>query len=101
MTKVQKISVSLSLLLLGSALYLIFKPDVYIGFFYPDSNNLTFDITSEETFTSIYECRAWAELMALDNATLILENGFNSDYECGKNCDLSGGKPYVCEETLQ
>lgn len=79
----------------------VFKHDTYIGFFYPDASNLTMDIMSQEEFNDIYDCRAWAESMALEHAKTILSHENGWDYECGLNCDISGNKPYVCEETVQ
>lgn len=75
----------------------IFKKDAYVGFYYPDANNLINDIQSKTTFNSLDDCRDWVnEQVSIHN-----QNNSNYDYECGKNCDLSGGKPYICEETLE
>jgi hypothetical protein len=75
----------------------LFKEDSYVGFYYPDANNLINDIQSESSFHSLEGCRAWVkDQVATHNPT-----GEGYDYECGKNCKLSGGKPYVCEETLE
>lgn len=76
---------------------ILFKKDTYIGFYYPDANDLTNDIQSDGTFESLDACRDWV------NKQVSMRNQDNSnyDYECGKNCDISGGKPYVCEETLE
>jgi len=74
-----------------------FKKDTYIGFYYPDASNLTNNIQSNSTFNSLEACRVW-----IDKQILIYNlDDLNYDYECGKNCDLSGGKPYICEETLE
>lgn len=79
-------------------LYSFFKGDTYTGFYYPDANNLTNDIQSEETFNSLEICRDWVdEQKSIHNP----DGTKQDDYECGKNCDLSGGKPYICEETLE
>jgi uncharacterized protein YxeA len=85
----------MAVLVFGSIWF--FKKDKYVGFFYPDSNNLNKDIQSEDTFTSLEACRDWVN----EQASIYNQNGFGYDYECGKNCDLSGGKPYICEETLE
>lgn len=77
------------------------KPDVYVGFFYPDANNLLIDVMSDGQFSSMDECRAWVNVMALERQSEIAAHGIGYDYECGKNCDLSGGKPFICEETLR
>ncbi|MFA5889031.1 MAG: hypothetical protein WCW47_01975 [Candidatus Paceibacterota bacterium] len=77
--------------------YIFLKGDEYIGFYYPDANNLTNDIQSNTVFNSLESCRDWVgEQMSKYNP-----NGSGYDYECGKNCDTSGGKPYICEETLE
>ena len=76
---------------------ILFKKDTYVGFYYPDANNLTNDIQSNAAFDSLEACRNW-----IDEQVLIYNpNNSNYDYECGKNCNLSGGKPYICEETLE
>jgi len=75
----------------------LFKKDVYIGFYYPDAGNLTNDIQSDGNFNTLEACRDWID----KQASTYNPNDSNYDYECGKNCDLSGGKPYICEETLE
>ncbi len=75
----------------------LFKQDAYIGFYYPDINDLTNDIQSTVSFSSLEACRDWVD----EQASFYNQNDSNYDYECGKNCDISGGKPYICEETLQ
>ena len=76
-----------------------FKKDTYIGFYYPDANNLTNDIQSKETFSTLEACRDWVD----EQKSIYNPSATNSDdYECGKNCDLQNGqKPYICEETLE
>ena len=81
--------------------YSFLKPDVYVGFFYPNANNLIVNVMSDETFESLSDCRVWAETMALEYAEDVLSHDNGYDYECGKNCDLSDIKPFVCEETLK
>ena len=71
--------------------------DIYVGFYYPDANNLINDIQSENTFDSLDACRDWVD----EQVSIYNQSNTNYDYECGKNCDISGGKPYLCEETLQ
>lgn len=73
------------------------KGDSYIGFYYPDANNLLNDIQSSDSFDSLEMCRDWVDEQVLKYNP----DGSGYDYECGKNCDLSGGKPYICEETLE
>src|SRR5215216_3938911 len=75
----------------------VFKKSTYVGFYYPDANNLFNDIQSETSFDSLDACRDWVD----EQVSIYNPTGSGYDYECGKNCDLSGGKPYVCEETLE
>lgn len=77
--------------------YLLLKGDEYMGFYYPDKNNLTEDISSIVTFNSLELCRDWVDVQV----SIHNPNRTGYDYECGKNCDTSGDKPYICEETLQ
>jgi hypothetical protein len=85
------------ILILGAINF--FKKDVYIGFYYPDANNLLNDIESPNTFESLELCRDWID----EQSSIYNPNGSNyDDYECGKNCGLQNGqKPYICEETLE
>jgi hypothetical protein len=73
------------------------KKDEYTGFYYPDAGNLTYDIESSGTFDSLEACRDWVD----EQVTIYNLDDSSYDYECGKNCDLSNGKPYICEETLE
>lgn len=77
--------------------YSLFKGDEYLGFYYPDKNNLTEDISSIVTFDSLESCREWVD----EQVSIHNPNRIGYDYECGKNCNTSAGKPYICEETLQ
>lgn len=78
---------------------ILFKEDVYIGFYYPDASNLFDDVQSNGSFDSLDKCRVWI------NGQKSIHNSDGTkqdDYECGKNCNLQDGKkPYVCEETLK
>lgn len=78
-------------------IYSFVQKDEYLGFYYPDANNLSEDISSVVTFDSLELCRDWVD----EQVSIFNPDGTGYDYECGKNCDTSGGKPYVCEETLQ
>ena len=73
------------------------RGDEYIGFYYPNASDLTSDIQSSVAFDSLEMCRDWVD----EQVSIHNPNGSGYDYECGKNCDLSGGKPYICEETLE
>lgn len=83
--------------LLVWCIYSFIQTDEYLGFYYPDANNLSEDISSVTSFDSLELCRDWVE----EQVTVFNPEGTGYDYECGKNCDTSRGKPYVCEETLQ
>lgn len=90
----------LGILLIASfvwGIYSLVKTDEYLGFYYPDANNLSKDISSVVSFDSLESCRDWVD----EQVSIHNPNGTGYDYECGKNCDTSGGKPYICEETLQ
>lgn len=77
------------------------RASAYVGFFYPNASNLLVDVQSPSEFEALWECRAWVEDMALDYAQEILSHGNGYDYECSLNCDMSGGKPSICEETRE
>lgn len=80
-------------------LYSFLKKDAYIGFYYPDANNLSNDIQSGGSFGSLDECRNWINKQ---KSTYNPDGTKLDDYECGENCNLQNGqKPYVCEETLE
>lgn len=67
----------------------------WIGFVYPDKNNLWND-QHIGTFKTLESCRREASnILHQINAT------YSGDYECALNCDTSRGKPYVCEETAR
>ncbi len=76
--------------------YLLFDNEVWIGFYYPDENNLSGHVQSPE-LNSLEECRTWV------NSQVLIHNpsGYGYDYECGKNCkfDKDYGL-YICKETL-
>lgn len=74
-----------------------FNKDIYVGFYYPDASNLANNIQSETAFDSLEACRDWVD----EQVSIYNSSNSSYDYECGKNCDLSGGKPYICEETLE
>lgn len=78
-------------------IYSFVQKDEYLGFYYPDANNLSEDISSVATFDSLELCRDWVD----EQISIFNPDRTGYDYECGKNCDISGGKPYICEETLE
>lgn len=87
----------LAIALVVWGIYSFVQKDTYLGFYYPDVNNLSEDISSVTTFDSLELCRNWID----EQVSIFNPDGTGYDYECGKNCDTSGGKPYVCEETLR
>ena len=98
--KYQKGNTILTIIILVAVvlfLYSFLSKDKYMGFYYPDRNNLSNDIQSDISFSSFESCRAWVNSQILKYN----KNNQDYDYECGKNCKLDGGKPYVCEETLE
>lgn len=70
--------------------------DTYVGFYYPNGENLFKDVQSP-VFDSLDACRLWVAQQRIAYHS----DGTSDDYECGKNCDISEEKPYVCEETLE
>jgi hypothetical protein len=91
------ILIALALLVWGASNF--FKEDSYIGFYYPDISNLSIDIQSNNSFSSLEGCRNWVEEQRF---TRNPDQSKQDDYECGKNCRLQNGqKPYICEETLE
>lgn len=89
--------VILFIIIIAYGINLVFKKDVFIGFYYPDKDNLIKDIQSEDTFDTLEACRDWVD----EQVSIHNPSGIGYDYECGKNCDTSGGKSYICEETLE
>lgn len=69
----------------------------WIGFYYPDENNLTVHIQSSE-IKSLEECRNWVDAqISLNNPS-----GYGYDYECGRKCKFNKDYGlYVCKETVQ
>lgn len=91
------LAVVASIITILSFLGTVFSKDKYVGFYYPDANNLLSDIQSPEAFDSLEMCRDWVDKQVFKYNP----DSTGYDYECGKNCDTSGGKPYICEETLE
>lgn len=89
--------VIIAVVLVAWGAFSLLKGDKYVGFYYPDADNLLGDIQSPSTFDSLEACRHWID----EQVSRYNPDGSGYDYECGKNCDLSGVKPYICEETLE
>ena len=66
--------------------------DTWSGFYYPNKNDLTVDEFVGD-YSTLDDCRE--AIVAIIGS----KNNQNADYECGLNCDLSKGKPYICERT--
>lgn len=84
--------------LIAIGVYFLFgKQDVWVGFYYPNENDLAGYSQSVE-MGSLEECRDWVD----GQASIYNPSGLGYDYECGKNCKYDerwGG--YTCEETLR
>lgn len=85
------------LVIITWVIFSFLNSDKYVGFYYPDMSNLSNNIQSTDIFDSLEACRDWVDEQVYNYNP----NDYSYDYECGKNCNLSGGKPYICEETLQ
>ncbi len=87
----------LIILVLAGAYFLFFNTETWIGFYYPDKNNLTEHVQSPE-LKSLEECRSWVKFTQIP---LHNPSGSGYDYECGKNCRFDNGSGfYICQETL-
>lgn len=88
-----------SIFILGAVIigFIVFSNnDSWIGFYYPDANNLDKWVQSDK-LDSLDECRDW-----VDGMVLARYQDTNSDYECGQNCKYDSLLEInVCEETLQ
>lgn len=75
------------------------KDDKWLGFYYPDGNDLqTYKVSRE--LKSVEECREWVEQM---QSKYNPNNDGSDDYECGKNCEESETIEdfYHCKETVE
>jgi hypothetical protein len=70
----------------------------YMGFYYPNADDLTYDIQGGP-FKSLDECRDWVDgQMQVYNPT----GSRIDDYECGLNCRFDKEwDGYICKETVQ
>jgi hypothetical protein len=90
------VSFLIIILIFVGAYFLFFKSETWLGFYYPDGNNLTNHIQSPE-LKSLEECRTWVD----SQVPIHNPSGSGYDYECGKNCKLDKNYGlYVCKETL-
>lgn len=100
----KKLLLIVLLILIGRYLYVNnFQKEEWVGYFYPDSTNLSNWIESDETFGDIDSCRDWVYYqmdIAMQNNPYFYEEDGNYDYECGLNCELKYGMN-VCKETIQ
>lgn len=72
----------------------------WMGFFYPNGDDLNTYVVSPNTYDNVEDCRNWIYSMANNQDA----NGNTYyDYECGKNCKPSeyGIDLYVCDETVE
>tara|TARA_Y100000310_G_scaffold336457_1_gene421045 strand:+ start:3375 stop:3668 length:294 start_codon:yes stop_codon:yes gene_type:complete len=89
-------SIILIVVVLLGAYFLFFNNETWLGFYYPDEDNLTNHTQSPE-LKSLEECHVWVN----SQVQIHDPSGSGYDYECGKNCkfDKDYGL-YVCKETL-
>lgn len=83
------------------AFYFLYKflfPDKWMGFYYPDENNL-FKYTRSQELKSLEECKEWIDTQRVK----FNPSGYRYEYECGKNCKPSdlGVNIYQCDETKE
>ncbi len=84
----------LSALLLGAGCA---GSETWLGFYYPDSGDLTVYQTSGE-LESLDECRDWVDEQ---NSYYNPYGTRNYDYECGSNCQYNSDYDmYSCDETV-
>jgi hypothetical protein len=85
-------------IILVAGYFLFFKEeDTWMGFYYPNKNDLTRHTQSSELI-SIDDCRAWIS----SQVYIYNRSGAGYDYECGKNCSFNQDfGAYVCEETIR
>lgn len=89
-------SIVLIIIVLVGVYWFFFNNETWLGFYYPDENNLTKYIQSSE-LKSLEECRAWVD----SQIPIHNPSGSGYDYECGKNCRFDKNyRLYVCKETL-
>jgi len=96
MNKKSTTSIILIIAILVGVYFLFFNNEIWLGFYYPNENNLTEHIQSAE-LKSLEECRVWVDTQV----PIHNPSGVGYDYECGKNCKFDKGYGlYVCKETL-
>ncbi|EKD95454.1 MAG: hypothetical protein ACD_24C00485G0008 [uncultured bacterium] len=97
-------------LIIGFVTYFIKKPIIYIGYFYPNYEELKLWKESD-LLESLEECRKWVNATADEYNDYLLINfkkeyDYNMlDYECGVDCrlgdDYGQGTKYTCKTTTQ
>lgn len=86
--------------LIGRAIYFQFVkyPYRYIGYFYPNIDNLEYWDESGPV-SSVEECKEWV------NTMIVKYNAINYDYECGKDCykgdPYDQNNQYTCRTSVQ
>jgi hypothetical protein len=84
------------LLIMGLYMFFI-KPDVWLGFYYPNQNDLSKNVQSQK-LSSLEECRNWVDTQI----PLYNPSGTGYDYECGKECEYDESYDlYLCKKTLE
>ena len=81
----------------GYGVVSFFKDDQeWLGFVYPDKNNLLHDIQIG-AYSSLDSCRSAAHSLMSEKDWVV-----TGTYECGLNCKYDGGIGlYICKETRQ
>ncbi|MBU4479899.1 hypothetical protein KKG48_00440 [Patescibacteria group bacterium] len=76
---------------------MLFFNDNWIGFYYPDKNDLT-EYKQSQKYKTVEECRDWVD----SQVSIYNPNDEVYDYECGKNCKKDGSSDlYICKETTK
>jgi hypothetical protein len=72
------------------------KNSDWVGFYYPDKNDIGANSANSNWkimpgFESVDACRAWINEVSVGNS--------NYDYECGKKCRREDNGLMICQET--
>ena len=82
-------------------------PYRYVGYFYPDIENLEYWVESKP-FKSVEACKEWVDEVVDQYADILAASGkeydYNFDYECGKDCykadPYNQGVTYTCHTSV-
>lgn len=77
--------------------FVLTRHDRWIGFYYPDSSDLSVSRHSPE-LESLEECRSWVE----NQRSYLSNQDPQDDYECGRKCRFNKDwGMYSCKETIR